>query len=235
MGPCETEGGASDVREVERRLGYRFQSRELLERALTHRSWASERGDPSAGNERLEFLGDAVLDLLVSELLMEADEKADEGALSRGRAEAVNTGALAQQAKELKLDEAVRLGRGEARSGGRSKPSILANVFEAVVAAIYLDGGHEAARVFVRRVFGDLATGEVRPRGDAKTHLQEQLQAEGFALPRYETTATRGPDHAREFDVRVLLGERVLGLGTGPSKQRAEQAAARDALEKLNR
>jgi ribonuclease-3 len=234
LGRSEEGSGATDVPEVEQQLGYRFENPELLERSLTHGSWASEHGDPGGGNERLEFLGDAVLDLFVSELLMETDERADEGALSKGRAEAVNTRALAEKARRLRLDEAVQLGRGEARSGGRRKPSILANVFEAVVAAIYLDGGHEAARLFVRRVFADLATGEVRALQDPKTRLQERLQAGGLGLPRYETTATRGPDHAREFDVRVLLGERLLGLGTGPSKRQAEQAAARNALEKLN-
>jgi ribonuclease-3 len=230
----ETEREAQALEELEERIGYRFRRRDLLEQALTHRSWTHEHGEAGVGNERLEFLGDAVLDLLVSELLMEVDESADEGALSRGRADAVNTRALARQARTIGLDEFARLGRGEERSGGRHKPSILANVFEAVVAAVYLDGGYRSARELVRRLFGGLATEELRPLGDPKTRLQERLQAGGQPLPRYETTGQQGPDHAREFEVRVLVGERVLGSGVGRSKRAAEQAAALEALEKLD-
>jgi ribonuclease-3 len=171
-----------------------------------------------------------VLGFLVSELLMQADPGADEGSLSRARAAAVNEGALAERARELGLGEAIRLGRGEERQGGRGKPSILADVFEAVVAAVYLDGGIEAARGLVRRIFGSLLEAGLSPAPDPKTRLQEQLQAMGKGLPRYEIVAERGPDHAREFEVRVLLGSRVLGSGSGGSKRAAEQAAASQAL-----
>ncbi len=223
----------SGLEEIEGRLGYRFRDPVLLERALTHRSAAHERGGDEPGNERLEFLGDSVLDLLVSELLMERDATADEGVLSRARAEAVNTQALAERALELGLDRAVRLGRGEARSGGRGKPSILANVFEAVVAAVYQDGGLEAARALVGRTFGSLGRAGVRPERDPKTRLQELLQAQGRELPTYETLSQRGPDHASEWEVRVWVYGRILGTGVGRSKREAEQAAASEALERL--
>ncbi len=221
------------LEEVEDRLGHRFRRRELLERALMHRSAANELGDP-VGNERLEFLGDAVLDLITSELLMEQDRELDEGALSKARAEAVNTRALANRARELGLDRAVRLGRGEERSGGRGKASILANVFEAMVAAVYLDGGLEAARALVQGAFHNLRSGALQPVGDPKTRLQEHLQADGRGLPVYETTAELGPDHAREFRVQVSSDGEVLGRGSGRSKREAEQSAADDALQQLD-
>lgn len=228
-----TGAGAARIERVEHTLGYSFRSRELLRQALTHVSAANEAGETARSNQRLEFLGDAVLDLLVSEVLMEADPDADEGGLSRARAEAVNTQALADRARELGLGRAVILGRGEERGGGRAKPSILANVFEAVIAALYLDGGLEATREVVRRVFADLATEGVRPVGDPKTRLQEHLQARGQELPRYETIEERGPDHAREFEVEVLVGGRPVGRGVGRSRQAAEQEAAARALEAL--
>jgi ribonuclease-3 len=164
---------------------------------------------------------------------MAADESADEGHLSKARADAVNSRALADRARELGLDRAVRLGRGEDRSGGRDKPSILANVFEAVLGAIYLDGGLDAVRELVQRVFELPKTFQVRSSGDSKTRLQERLQAQGFELPLYQTTAQRGPDHAREFEVQVAARGRILGSGVGSSKRDAEQAAAEDALRHL--
>ena len=194
-----------------------------------------EAGREDLGNERLEFLGDAVLDLLVSELLMEADGDADEGVLSRARAEAVNTHALAKRARELGLDRAVALGRGEDSSGGRSKPSILANVFEAVIAAVYQDGGLESVRALVGRTFGSVSTGDGASGLDSKTALQELLQAAGRPLPRYETVSQRGPDHASEWEVQVSVEEKALGSGLGRSKRDAEQAAAKAALEQLRR
>ena len=225
-----------DLGALEERLGYRFENRELLERAITHRSAAHERGEGDLGNERLEFLGDAVLDLVVSEQLMQTDSAADEGTLSRARAAKVNTQALAERAMSLELGVALRLGRGEARQGGQTKPSILANVFEAVVAAVYLDGGLDAARALVHRVFPGLATGgEVWALRDPKTRLQERLQAAGQELPSYEIAAEWGPDHAREFEAVVKLAGRVLGSGAGRSKRDAEQAAALRALEALGK
>jgi ribonuclease-3 len=204
-----------------------------LDQALTHRSRANEEGDPAGGNERLEFLGDAVLDLVVSELLMERHADAPEGTLSRARATVVNTRALAVHARELGLDRAVRLGRGEDRSSGRKKPSILANVLEAVLGAIYLDGGLASARAFVEREFTEALVRAGESRADPKTRLQELLQAAGERTPDYRTTAASGPDHAKEFQVEVCVGERVLGRGTGHSKREAEQEAARCALVAL--
>jgi ribonuclease-3 len=214
-------------------LGYTFRSRDLLRQALTHDSVAAEAGERGRSNERLEFLGDAVLDLLVSELLMRADPDADEGRLTKARAAAVNTRALSERAAELGLGQAMYLGRGEERQGGRGKPSILANVFEAVFAALYLDGGLEVTREVVGRVFGDLATGGLEPVRDPKTRLQEHLQARGEDLPRYETVREGGPDHAREFEVEVVVGGRGVGRGVGRSRQAAEQEAAARALEAL--
>jgi ribonuclease-3 len=240
---CSAEAGSlpphdptdRDLNAIQERLGYRFREPSLLETALTHRSAAHEDGAHDLGNERLEFLGDAVLDLLVSELLMESDRDADEGLLSRARAEAVNTQALAKRALELGLDREVRLGRGEARSGGGSKPSILANVFEAVVAAVYRDGGLDAARSLVGRTFASVTTLEIAPEADAKTRLQELLQSQGRELPRYETLTQRGPDHASEWEVQVFVEGQPLGSGVGRSKRDAEQAAAKVALEQLSR
>ena len=219
--------------ELQERLGYRFRDSSRLEQALTHLSRANEEGDPTRGNERLEFLGDAVLDLVVSELLMEQHSEVPEGTLSRARASVVNTQALAVHARELGLDRALRLGRGEERSAGREKASILANVFEAVLGAIYLDGGLGPARSFVERECGELVAAAGEPTVDAKTRLQELLQASGRPVPGYRTTATQGPDHAKEFQVEVRVGERVLGYGKGSSKREAEQAAARQALASL--
>jgi ribonuclease-3 len=222
-----------DCSELEARLAHRFRSRELLEQALTHGSRAYEQGDVSRGNERLEFLGDAVLNLVVSERLMELWPDAPEGALSRARAAAVNMTALADCARGLGLGEWIRLGRGEDSSGGREKPSILADVFEAVLGALYLDGGFAAARGFLLREFADRLLDPDVLRSDPKTRLQEQVQERGDPAPTYETVAERGPDHAREFEVVVRVAGRVLGRGVGRSKRVAEQAAAQHALAEL--
>jgi ribonuclease III len=201
---------------------------------LTHNSCAREEGDLASGNERLEFLGDAVLGLIVAELLITAHPDRPEGSLTRARAQAVNQGALAERARSLGLGELVRLGRGERRHGGSEKPSILANAFEAVLGALYLDAGFEPARAFVAREFGaELARASGAP-ADAKTRLQEALHAAGASPPVYVTVGESGPAHAREFAVEVSAGERVCGKGTGRSKQAAEQAAAEDSLRQLS-
>ncbi len=235
-GACSGEGGSLARREpaepdldaVQARLGHRFANSALLREALTHRSRAHEEGGPAAGNERLEFLGDAALGVVTSELLMEALPDADEGALSLARAGAVNRGALARAARALDMGAWLRLGRGEAGSGGRDKDSILANVFEAVLGALYLDGGLTAVRALVVRELGP--TLALAARRDAKTELQEALQADGRPAAEYRVRAERGPDHAREFEVEVLCAGRVLGAGAGRTKREAEQAAAREAL-----
>ena len=219
-------------------LRYRFKDRALLATALTHRSCAYEQGDDAgASYERLEFLGDALLGLLVSDWLYRDDSAAAEGVLSRRRQSVVRTSTLAHAASRLGLGEAIRLGRGEERTGGRQKSSLLADVFEAVLGAVYLDGGIRSARAFVRRqLAGALADtrGASWTMDDFKTRLQEETQARLQETPRYRIVSTTGPDHALEFVVEVRLGQSVLGQGTGSNRKRAEQDAARRALENLH-
>ncbi len=175
-----------------------------------------------------------MLDLLVSELLMDAHPEADEGVLSQARARAVNSEALAERTRSLALDRALRLGRGELQSGGRDKPSIQANVFEAVLGAIYLDAGLDAARAFVSREFEAELRDPHDDLRDPKTRLQELLQRQGDALPRYTLLSETGPPHDRRFEVEVEIGEEGRALGWGRSKRVAEREAARRALEDLN-
>lgn len=211
-------------------LGYRFGRRELLRHALTHPSvLASGRVKQI---ERLEFLGDAVLGLAVTDLLIRRLPEATEGELTRCRARLVNTGALAKKARQLGLADLVVLGKGEEKTGGRRKPTILAAVLEAVLGAVFVDGGFEAARDVVERLFAADCRGEdpARREEDAKTSLQELTQQRLKCLPLYETVRVEGPDHAREFLVEVLVGGRVLGRGRGRSKRVAAQDAAREAL-----
>jgi ribonuclease-3 len=221
-------------------LGHRFRDPALLEAALTHRSWAHEREGPAstAHYERLEFLGDALLGAFVAESLYHDDPTAPEGVLSRRRQAVVRSSALADAARQLGLGEAIRLGRGEERTGGRTKPSLLADVFEALLGAVYLDGGVRAARAFVRRHLGEALRRTAEPGAaaeDPKTLLQERLQAELQRTPRYRIVSTTGPDHALEFTAEVLLGDCSLGAGRGSNRKRAEQEAARRALERLGR
>jgi ribonuclease-3 len=218
---------------LEARLGHRFRDRRLLEQALSHPSSSHGRDEGVSGCERLEFLGDAVLGLVVSELLMERCPERPEGWLTRARADAVNQAALAARARALELARWIRLGRGERLQGGAEKPSILADILEAVLGAMYLDAGLGPVRALLERELGPLSADLEPARADAKTRLQELLQARGEGTPRYHTTETRGPAHALQFEVEVRLGERVLGLGSGPSKRAAEQEAARRALEIL--
>jgi ribonuclease-3 len=223
--------------ELEERLRHSFKDRSLLERALTHRSHAYERGDDAGSSyERLEFLGDALLGFLVSDWLYRDDENAAEGVLSRRRQSVVRTSTLAEVAARLGLGDAFRLGRGEEQTGGREKPSLLADGFEAVLGAICLDGGIRTARAFVRRELGGSLRGT---RGshwtadDFKTRLQEKVQARLQVTPRYRIVSTAGPDHALDFVVEVQIGDRVLSRGAGTNRKRAEQEAARKALEHL--
>jgi ribonuclease-3 len=228
-----------ELERIEALLGYRFEDRDLLRRGLTHRSYSYERKDGGTGHyERLEFLGDALLGFVVAYWLHEDDPEASEGVLSRRRQSVVRAAALASVVREMGLDGALRLGRGEEQSGGRRKPSLLADLFEAVLGAIYVDGGLRPARAFVRRHLGGTlrgVRGMVESSGDFKTRLQERVQAELQVTPRYRIVSTRGPDHAREFEVEVLVGGRALGRGTGTNRKRAEQAAARVALGRLER
>ena len=218
---------APAVEALVRRLGYRFDDDALLQRALTHRSWCAERPG-QASNERLEFLGDAVLGLVVTDHVYRSYPALPEGELAKVRATVVSAAALAEVAVELGIGEALLLGKGEAASGGREKPSILADAGEAVIGAVYLDGGWDAAATLVLRLVAErIAEAASGPGGqDYKTRLQE-LSARRFeTLPRYEV-ADHGPDHAKHFSATVWVGDTARGTGQGRSKKQAEQAAAR--------
>jgi ribonuclease III len=223
-------GASADLERLESLLGHRFSDRSVLERALVHGSLGTESGAPN--NETLEFLGDAVLDLAISESLMRDDPDLDEGRLSRIRAALVKADSLARVAEALALGEFVKLGRGEELSGGRRKASILSACYEAVVAAIFVDAGYEAARdAVVRHLAPRFA--EARSDADYKTRLQELTQARFKTTPTYRLVETSGPAHARCYHAEVAVGDEALGAGVGPSRKSAEQLAARQALAKL--
>ncbi len=224
---------------LERAIAYRFRDRGLLEHAMTHTSKANE--DVSGGvvdNESLEFLGDALLGFVVADLLFREFPEFDEGAKSKAKASLVSTASLARQAERLQLGEHLLLGRGEEKTGGRRKQALLADGYEALIAAIYLDGGVEQARAFIVREFREQIH-EVRHRGvaglDFKSTLQEVLQAREMPLPEYRLVGTAGPDHSKLFEVDVVVNGEPLARATGTSKKEAEQEAARNALERLTR
>lgn len=211
------------------KAGYRFRDPQLLRLAMTHRS----AGRPN--NERLEFLGDALVNLIVAELLYETHPKADEGELSRLRAQLVSGAALAGRARAMGLGEDLLLGPGELKSGGHRRDSILADAFEALVAAVYLDGGFDACRAWLRELFVESMDAAAHAEKDPKTRLQEWLQGLGFPLPRYELLATHGEEHARAFEVACVLTEPAPAQyeGRGGNRRAAEQAAAEAALASL--
>ena len=215
---------------LQQRLGYRFANPLLLQRALTHRSWGADH------NERLEFLGDAVLSLAVSGLLYERFAGSDEGDLTRVRAHLVREDSLHRAALALGLPEAVRLSEGETRGGGAQRPSILADAVEALIGAVFIEGGFAPAQALVQRLFGEViqATEAESWTKDAKTELQEWLQARRIAVPAYRIAATRGQAHAQTFEVECAVP--ALGLaeqGEGRSRRAAEQEAARRMLNIL--
>lgn len=217
---------------LQQRLDYRFSRPGLLEKALTHRSFGADH------NERLEFLGDSVLNLGVSRLLFDRFGGSDEGDLTRVRAHLVREDSLHRLALALRLPEVLRLSDGEARGGGAQRPSILADAMEAVIGAVYLDGGAEAAHALVTHLFGEIiaSTGVDNWRKDAKTELQEWLQARKLAVPTYKIVATRGQAHAQTFEVECSVPalERAAH-GEGRSRRAAEQEAAQALLEQLQR
>lgn len=220
-------------------LGYTFRDPSLLEVALTHRSAAHELGPRGRrkllpDNERLEFLGDAVLSLVVSEYLWTALPDAPEGALTRARASLVQESALADAARSLGLGAALRLGKGEDRTGGREKPSLLADCLEALLGAVYLDGGLEAARACTLGLLTSaLATVTSEDPRDERSQLQELLQESQGITPTYTVTAAIGPDHARTYEVELVAGAGLRALGRGSSKKAAARDAAREALRAL--
>jgi ribonuclease-3 len=228
----------TEIAELESVLGYQFRDPQRLLQALMHSSRIPERvsGEPSESNEKLEFLGDAVLELVVSEELVREFPDWSEGQLSKSRARLVNATAISLSAQRLGIGKYLRLGRGEEKTGGRAKPALLADAYEALIAAVYLDGGFEAARGFVRRslVEGAIAVEAERlGHTDHKSALQEYLQSRGMAPGAYHVIAETGPDHQKTFRVEVRIAGQVSAIGCGRTKKEAEQAAAIAALIQL--
>lgn len=219
------------MEELENRIGYHFQNPRLLKTALTHPSYGGDHHVPHY--QRLEFLGDAVLELVVSRYLFFELPEIDEGKLTRIRASLVREETLARAARGIELGKFICLSVGEERSGGREKPSILSDVMEAMLAAVYLDGGLDAAaRIIAATLKQELSPDKLADHLDAKSRLQELLQRNG-GMPVYEFVEMQGPPHAPIFHYRVLIGEECLGTGSGTSKQNAQQAAAREALSRM--
>jgi ribonuclease III len=218
---------------LERAINYRFADRRLLAEALTHRSFLNEAGDRAVqDNERLEFFGDAILDFFLSKMLLDRFPDSREGELTRIRASLVGEENLASLARRTGLGGYLRMGRGEEKSGGREKRSILADAYEALLAAVFLDGGASPVEALVAAHFGPLlgASAAGSAARDCKTELQELAQARYGTVPRYHHLPPAGPDHARIFTVQVFIGEHCLGTGSGSSKKEAEQEAARSGL-----
>ena len=222
------------IKDLETAIGYRFHNLSLLQNALTHSSYANERWHNSLlSNERLEFLGDSVLGMLVAEYLFRSFPDRPEGELTRMRADMVCEKTLASVANRIGLGEHLLLGHGEEQGGGRSRDSILADAVESVIAACFLDGGLEAALKFVQQfILVDVPVTRLH-NADYKTSLQELVQQKKNQVLSYALVGQSGPDHDKQFDVEVSLNGTVVGKGTGRSKKRAEQDAARAAIEKL--
>ncbi len=219
--------------EFETSLGYTFQNKKLLQNALTHSSYANEhRMEGAASNERLEFLGDAILGLVVAEHLYRSHPDKPEGELTKLRAELVCEKSLAEVAAELDLGKFLLLGHGESHGGGSHRPSMLADAVEAVLAASYLDGGMEVPREIIHRLILSKA-GRLMGNDDYKTRLQEMVQRRPGRTIAYELVGESGPDHDKSFQVSVSVDGETVGAGSGSSKKRAEQAAAKAAIKKL--
>ena len=234
-----TVNAKSESRDVEsasdlsRRLGLPFSNLSLLTRALTHRSYVNENQKSSEDNERLEFLGDAVLDFIVGAWVYHRFPEMHEGELTKMRSAIVRNDQLAKFARKLNLGPALRLGRGEFLSGGHSRDALLGSLFEAVVGALYLDSGLGAVEAFVNPLLEDARESVLTKIHDPKSLLQEWAQAQKMHAPHYRTLSTIGPDHAKEFDVEVEVGGKVAGRGRGTSTHAAQQAAAQDAMDSL--
>lgn len=225
------------MEELEEKLGYRFHDGGLLEKALTHSSYANEnKSKGETSNERLEFLGDSVLGMVVADHLFRSHPDMPEGELTRTRAALVCEESLVEVARKLRLGRYLKLGRGEDAGGGRERPSIQADAVEAVIAAVYLDGGIGSARKLITQFIltdnGREQEGAIR---DFKTALQELVQRESGQVLVYRLLGERGPDHAKRFSVEVALNGNPVGAGEGRSKKEAEQNAARAAIEKLTK
>lgn len=214
------------MHELERKIGYTFRNPQLLETALTHTSFANESKTPIRHNERLEFLGDSVLGIVVADYLFHQWKDRPEGELTRTRASLVCESALYEFAKEIHLGSFLRLGKGEERGGGRNRPSVVSDAFEALIAALYLDGGLEVARNFILPFLSEGKAADA----DYKTQLQEVVQQNPEERLHYELKEEQGPDHDKRFVMAVYLNSNQIGEGTGHSKKAAEQAAAKEAL-----
>lgn len=223
--------------EITGKIGYKFKDSELLELALTHKSYSNEMNSKNIyGNERLEFLGDAVLDAVISHILMEKHEAFSEGALSKMRASVVNKDALANIMKCLDMTGYIILGKGEEEGGGRDKASILANVYEALIAAVYYDGGYSGVFNMIRNHFTEaLKSAEESGGGekDFKSRLQEYCQKNLNTLPKYIIESEEGPDHVKQFESAVMINKTRYETGTGKNKKAAEQNAAMKTLNRL--
>lgn len=216
-------------------LGYRFDNPDLLALALTHPSYAFESGRHRLDNQRLEFLGDAVLQLVLTDLLYRTDHTLAEGEMTKLRAALVNRSALVVHARRFHLGEFLRIGRGEERNGGRERDSNLADAFEALIGAVYLDGGFQSVQNWLNPIISQALSAEMfQGRGaNPKGRLQELLQARHLGSPRYEVLSATGPDHQREYRVAVFSADQILGEGSGSNKKAAEIAAALEALRNL--
>lgn len=223
------------MKALEEKLGYQFRNRSLLEHAMTHSSYANEhRGLGLTSNERLEFLGDSVLGVVVAEYLYAAHPEMPEGELTRTRAALVCESSLHEVAKGLELGRYLRLGKGEDAGGGRERPSILADATEAMLAAVFLDGGMGAVKPIIRSLILN-KEGEKSADRDYKTALQELVQRKPGSAITYHLVGESGPDHCRVFEMEVAVGHSPAGRGSGRTKKEAEQMAAKAALERLNR
>ncbi len=235
MEPQAVSTGVESPQELARRLNLPFNDLLLLGRALTHRSYLNEHQEALEDNERLEFLGDAVLDFVVGAWLYNRYPEMPEGDLTRMRSALVHTERLAQFARKIDLGRAMRLGRGETQGGGRDRSALLCDTFEALIGATYLHSGIDAVITFISPLL-EAASEEIlknHETEDPKSQFQEWAQGQGFSTPQYHTRAATGPDHSKVFDVDVMVNGVVYGSGSGHSKQAAAKAAALDALQKM--
>ena len=228
-----SEARLKELDSLQRLAGYKFLDIKLLNKALTHKSYANEKSKNLKHNERMEYLGDSVLDILVSNYLVEKFTDFSEGTLSKIRASVVNESCLAKLAQKIHLGNYLLLGKGEDRSGGREKPSILADAFEALAGAVFRDGGLEpTSNIFLPLLIGEInKTAESWSFRDFKSDLQEYTQNKMVCIPSYKVVREFGPDHAKEFEVVVMVKNEVWGKGLGRTKKEAEQAAAKIAIK----
>jgi ribonuclease III len=220
---------------LQNKISYQFHDLDLLNEALTHRSYAHERtGGTSRDNERLEFLGDSVLNVIISHLIMERFPHCHEGALTRLRASLVNKKSLARISKNHGINQRLLLGKGESLRGGREKSSVISDAYEALIGAIYLDGGFEKAFGVVERQFSPFLDEGLINDGDFKTKVQQVCQSRFGRLPRYRLSEVKGPEHDKTFGAEIFIDHRSYGYGVGKNKKEAQQNAAREALKKIS-